>query len=787
MNKNTTNDSFSIPTEAVPAQAADANGSSRGSSSHDVNGLHHADNFGGAGQPVLGEGVFSGGGSYGRFDTGASSTGFGADPRSSARFQEDDETFDWQGLAATFRRRWKLIQAVFLSVVALGLVLTYLTRPIYGSASTLLFTDPSSNLSLSAATDALPMMGSSSKSSSRATQLEILQGPLTVGGAMERLALKNPGAIKTLQSYYTVSADPIGETDIISVSVQTYDPQIAADLANALCEQYIDQNKNRSRKQATAATEYLRDRLRVVRADLDAKRLAFKRFQVANNTVDPTEEAKTRIAQYGDIQTNIRALQADRASDIAELSAVRSMIAKTAPVQVRPTGIARRPVVTDLQSSLTALQLERLKTAQEYAEGSDPLKQLDTQIGDIKARLAKEAQTEVVGWSPVPNAVRENGLLQAAALQAKVWAQESRAKALNEAAKVAEARMKQLPDQQYRLGQLTTDLQTLQTTYQFLNEKYIGMRLQEQTSLSNAQILTRASAMTVPVSPKKKTNFLLSVLLGLVLAITTGVIADHLDDRVHSQQEAEQASGLSILTQVPYIKNRKRQALLATGGETSILLESYRMLRTNIEFASLGKALRSITLTSTQPSEGKSTTSADLGVVTAMDGRKVILLDADLRRPSLHTIFDLPNRIGFTNLIAGTATLEEALQPTPIPNLFLLSSGPIPPNPPELLNSKAARSVISRMGEECDLLLIDTPPALVMADAQIVASMTDAAILVVSVQEAGKREIARTSQSLTHTGTNILGVVLNKATPNALGYGSYRGYQKRYYGDYVKK
>lgn len=784
MNKNTTNDSFSIPTEAAASRETEA--AARDASGREANGVHHTSGFG-AGQPILGEGVFANSGNYGRFDANAGMPAFGADSRSlTSQFQESEETFDWQALVATFRRRWKLIQTIFLAVVALGLVITYLTRPIYGSASTLLFTDPSSNLSLSAATDAMSIPGAA-KNSSRATQIAILQGPQTLDGAMTSLAPRNPGAVKTLQSYVTVSADPIGETDLISVSVQSYDPQASSDFANAICNQFIAQNKERSREQATAATEYLRDRLRVVRAELDAKRQAYKKFQETNNTVDPDAEAKARIVEYGGIQSSIRSLEADHASDIAELSAIKSIAAKQVPVEKRPAGIARGSIVEDLKKNLTSLELERLKVAQEYAKGSEPLTQLDTQIRDIKSRMSTEAQTEVTGWTLTPNPIRENGLQQAAVLQARIWAQESRARALQSAAQVAAKRLKELPGQQYRLGLLTTDLQTLQTTYQFLNDKYIGMRLQEQTSLSNAQILTPAVPISLPVSPKKKTNFLISILIGLVLGVTVGVIVDHLDDRVHSQQEAEQASGLSILTQVPFIKDRKRQAMLSMGGETSILLESYRMLRTNIEFASLGKPLRSITLTSTQPSEGKSTTTADLGVVMAMDGRKVILLDADLRRPSLHTVFNLPNQVGFTNLIAGTTTLEEALQPTPIPNLYLLSSGPVPPNPPELLNSKAARSVISRIGEECDLLIIDTPPALVMADAQIVASMTDAAILVVSVQEAGKREIARTSQSLTHTGTNILGVVLNKVVADSLGYGNYLGYQKKHYGEYVKK
>ncbi len=749
-------------------------------------------NFDPAGQAVVGEGLFHGSTSHTAFGSSSSASGFGSAAfrpfASTDSNSKEEDSLDWRAIFAMLRRRRKIMLGVFLSVVGLGMLITYLTRPIYNASATLLFSEPAAPSSISSATDSFPLMAelvSSSKASGRATQLALLQGSRTMRGAMEHLQKSDAESVKALQGFFAISADQIGETDLVAVSVQSYSPQAAASFANALCEQFISQNKNQSSEQATKATAYLKNRLGVVRSELDAKRLAYKKFQEVNQTVDPTEEAKARIAQYGDILSSIRQVEANRASDVAELAATRSMTAKMPESQVRPSGITRRTVTEDLKNNLTSLELQRLKTAQEYAPGSDQLRQLDTQIKDIKTRLSTEAKTEIASWSTNLNPIRQNGLQQTAILQARVRSQESRARALNASAREAEAKLKELPDQQYRLGQLMTDLQTLQATYQLLNERYIGMRLREQTSVSNAQFNTPAVPDTQPIRPKKKTNVILSILVGLVLAVAVAAIVDHMDDRVHSQQEAEQASGLSILAQVPFIKDKSKQSLLETGTSSSVLLESYRMLRTNIEFASLGKSLRSITLTSTQPNEGKSTTSTDLAVVMALDGRKVILLDADLRRPTLHTFFDLPNRVGFTNLVAGTFTLEEALHATPIPNLFLLTSGPVPPNPPELLNSKAARAVIAKIGEECDLLIVDTPPALVMADAQIMASMTDGVLLVVSMQEAGKREIARTSQLLTHTGTQVLGAVLNKATAETMGYGSYSNYQKQYYGEYA--
>lgn len=787
MNKNSTNQLFST-TDASGTGVDSQNNDSRPVSGVNLpaNALASEVN----GQPALGEGVFQRNGHYGRFDAAPVERGFSDSysPSNTLSAVDEEESIDWRDIFGMMRRRRFIMLGVFGSVVALGMLLTYFTKPLYNATTQLLFMGPVAGSNASAAVDTLPManlMGGA-KATSRATQIALLQGAQTTTGAMKRLAASNSQAAKSLQRYANVSASPLGETDLIGLTVQSYDPQAAADFANAIAQQFIERNRSQGREQATAATEYLRDRLRVVRGDLNAKRLAYKKFQEDNNTVDPTSEAQMLITQYGTIQTGVRQVEADQASDIAELESVRSMVAKMAPMQVRPAGIRHRPVVEQLKSSLAELDLQRLKLAQEYAPQSDEIRQIDTQIRDLKTRLKSEAETEVAGWSTNSNPIRDAGSQQASVLQSKVWAQEARTQALKSAAKDAQTRLKQLPGQQYQLSQLMTDLGTLEDTYKVLNERYIGTRLQEQTSIASAIVSEPATPNFSPVSPKPKINLLVSSLLGLVLAVAAASIAERMDDRVHSQQEAEQATGLTMLAQIPFIKDKSSQSLLDNGTTASVLLESYRMLRTNIEFATLGKNLRSITLTSTQPNEGKSTISTDLAVVMALDGRRVILMDADLRRPTLHTLFELTNRIGFTNLIAGTAKLEDALQATTIPNLFLLASGPVPPNPPELLNSKAARAVLSKLMEECDLLIVDTPPALVMADAQIVASMTDAAILVVSLQEAGKREITRTSQSLVHTGTQVLGAVINKATAQSLGYSSYNSYQKQYYGDYVR-
>jgi succinoglycan biosynthesis transport protein ExoP len=218
-----------------------------------------------------------------------------------------------------------------------------------------------------------------------------------------------------------------------------------------------------------------------------------------------------------------------------------------------------------------------------------------------------------------------------------------------------------------------------------------------------------------------------------------------------------------------------------TGDRVTPLLESFRMLRANIAFSAADKPIRAIVVTSSVPNEGKSNSALNLAIATALGGERVVLIDLDLRRPTQHKLSNLPNSIGFTNVISGQASLEEALQETSTPGLRVLTSGPVPPNPFRLLNSQSARQTILKVIEGADFVVVDTPPMLGLADARLISSLVDGTLMVISCQETGRREASRASDLLLQTGNEVLGTVLTKvpAGNDAYGYYSYQ-----YYGRY---
>lgn len=211
--------------------------------------------------------------------------------------------------------------------------------------------------------------------------------------------------------------------------------------------------------------------------------------------------------------------------------------------------------------------------------------------------------------------------------------------------------------------------------------------------------------------------------------------------------------------------------------------EAYRTLRTNLQFSQGDKQIKTVVVTSTGAGEGKSTTCANMAVALAQGGSKVLIMDCDLRKPIMHKVFKLANDKGLTNFLIGDSGLKDAIKQTDVEGLHIITSGVIPPNPSELLNSKRMEEYIEKFKEVYDYIILDTPPVCLVTDAQILAGKMDSAVLVASCKQVHKKNLIQAKMLLENVGANILGVVLNKAESKLLGYGKYYkdGYGYSYY------
>lgn len=287
---------------------------------------------------------------------------------------------------------------------------------------------------------------------------------------------------------------------------------------------------------------------------------------------------------------------------------------------------------------------------------------------------------------------------------------------------------------------------------------------------------------TQPIRPRVLVNTLIAAALGALLLAAVAFLIEYLDDTVKLPEDAARVTGLPALgSLVQHRAGDKERRLIAATNPQSPFTESYRTLRTNIQFSSLDKPIEKLMITSASPGEGKSTTAANLAVVIAQGGKRTILVDTDLRRPVLHQVFSLPNAVGVTNalLMPEGSDLTPFLQATEVENLWLLSSGPQPPNPSELLGSHRMGELIDELRRYADVLVFDSPPTLAVTDAAVLARQMDGVLLV--VESASTREVAakRAAQGLLKVNANVLGVAVNRISYRMAG-------SHYYYYDYYE-
>lgn len=329
-------------------------------------------------------------------------------------------------------------------------------------------------------------------------------------------------------------------------------------------------------------------------------------------------------------------------------------------------------------------------------------------------------------------------------------------------------------------AQIGAQRQELDDSIQALEGSRQTLQVSNQLSQSaGAEVTTRASEPSDPVSPNVRRSATVGIVLGLLVGIAAAFAFERLDDTVKTKDDVERATdtvAIGLIPRLPDWKRRQDATLISLDEPQAPASEAYRTLRTSLQFLTLDGDVRTVLFTSSNPGEGKTTTVANLAVALARSGRSVIAVCCDLRRPRLHEFFGMDNSVGFTSILLGTSDLDEALQPCPDePRLEILPSGAMPPNPSELLSTKRAGDLLAMLAERASIVLIDSPPVLPVTDALVLSSSADAMVLVVSSRKTTKKQAARSMEMLDRTETPTIGSVLN-GVPADDDYGYGYGY-----------
>ena len=331
-----------------------------------------------------------------------------------------------------------------------------------------------------------------------------------------------------------------------------------------------------------------------------------------------------------------------------------------------------------------------------------------------------------------------------------------------------------------------TELATLEGRLVSLRSTYATLVPFSSSNASNLlSVVEPAVAPTGPVSPRPLLNTLLAAILGLLIATGIAFTSEYLDDAIKDADAVQEVAGLSTLGTIARMKGGRARSeiyrLVALLYPRSEVTEAYRTLRTSVEFASVDAPIRTLLVTSSIPGEGKTVTAANLAVVFAQAGRRVLLVDADLRKPGVHLVFALPNVHGLTTLLrSDDVSLDAVAQPTEQANLLILTTGPLPPNPAELLGSQRMRVMVERLKAEAELVIFDSPPLQVVTDASVLSSFLDGTILVIDAGHSRRGPLRQAREALARADATVFGAVINRVSKGAPS--NYSTYYGDYYG-----
>jgi polysaccharide biosynthesis transport protein len=351
-----------------------------------------------------------------------------------------------------------------------------------------------------------------------------------------------------------------------------------------------------------------------------------------------------------------------------------------------------------------------------------------------------------------------------------------------------ESEVKELDRKLIELQFLLGEAKRNENLYEMLDKRMSEVDLSQVMQSNNVRFVHEATPNNLIVYPNWSKNMIMALALGLLGGVGLAFMVEYLDNTVKSKEDLESMLGVPLLGIVPSINpeeilelsSGRDRSLFAHARPRSTVSEALRSIRTNVLFRTGNVAKRTLLVTSAVPKEGKSFMSSNLSAVLAMAGTRVILVDADLRRPSLHSLFEITDEFGLSDVLSEHRTLESVIQRTHIENLSVISAGPIPPNPSELLGSEKMDNVVAQLHDLCDILIIDSPPVTAVADPIILSHLADGVILVVEANSTKKPIVMQAVVRLQQVQARLIGGVVNKLDVRKAGY----GYYYYYYSDY---
>lgn len=726
-------------------------------------------------------------------------------------------------LRILYRGRW-LIASSFLVVLSATILYTFTTAPTYQASVTIII---ESTGAMERSFFDFSYLGN--QNTMIANQMEILKSRSVAERVIKRLNLSEvrdslkifqPNELGEYLSFRTMvevlqnsmEVEHKRDTDIITLTCSAGSPFEAAYLANTIADEFQQQNVEANKSEVTELRQFLEGQVSRKYVDLTNSEEALRNYQETQKVASLDQETSELVSRLAQVESELESARVTLQAKLEQKSSLQEKLEERKQSLPKDLSEISTPYLQSLQEQLaqvvadrtvyvTAVESEAQTTNKAFYQQS--IKQYDDRIAALKEKLQEEAN-KITAASMVTNPLQlsQDIVIKLLTLDGEIKAETAKINALQEVLVTYNARLENLPEKVLELARLERRRQVDEQTYLLMTQKLEETKIQENAQARNVRIIDKALAPLAPVSPKKKLNLMLGALIGIGLGVGLTFLIEYFDTSVKTHEELERM-GFNILSAIPRIQMEKvekkmesrlnklassegykiESRLITHLDPKSPVSEAYRTFRTNLQFSKVDRALNTLLITSAGPKEGKSTTAANLAIAMAQTGKKVLLVDADLRRPVIHSIFGLSKDQGITNFLMESLPYSRLVQPSFLENLSIVASGILPPNPSELLASKKMENLISRWQGDYDIIIIDSPPVIAVTDAAVLSTKVDGTILVVAAGQTDKEAVQRAQSLLTSVDANLLGVLLNNVDVE----GTYGSYYYYYYHHYYSK
>ena len=694
--------------------------------------------------------------------------------------------FDFRAIwASIYRSRYPII-AIIIGCLALGIIVTLLTTPIYRASASVQIDQEAAKILGTEQTNASSAIQDSERFLQ--TQLDIIRSRALTVSVAEELGLFGNAEFVNAMGYdladeasgslslnetrreqiislidENLAVDLPVDSRVVKLSFNSPDPRLAVQVANGFAEGYIRSNLNRKFDASAYAREFLKEQLDAAQVRLSESERAAVDYSRRAEIIDTGPSGQGSASGSSSVTT---------ATLVSLNEAYAAALARRIAAQGIWEGYRKTPRLSQGKvldnAAIQKLLEERAKLSADYKEQLQrrkadypTVRQAKARIDELNDQISKISQ----GISSSVRAEYESALAEERSISRQI----NRLK-------------KEKLDEQSKSVQLTIlqrEADTNRKLYDMLLQRYNELSAEAGVQSNNVAIVDKAAIPTRPVSPKPLLNLALTALLGLALSGLFVFGRENLFDIIRTPDDVKNNINAPLIGAIPIAEDDASvmdEIVIAT----SPISESFNSIRSSLMLSSSHGAPKSISFSSTQQGEGKSSTCIATAISLGRLGKRVLLIDFDLRRPNVHATLNLKNDYGAADLLSSGATIDDAIQETAYSNLFAITCGAIPPDPTGLLAAERAREILSELENRFDIVLVDGPPVLGLADAVLTGAMTEKVIFVIESGANHRSSVKSAIERLTTSGANILGVILTKYDSNASGYGGYYQYQYKY-------